>query len=99
MPIMLKVKRRGMPHSSAQLVPRGCDRTVCKLDQIERVLHIFIDLIQRSGLARVEFARHTAVQDRQRLAPMSSASTHRIQAQKTENNLALACGRTRRSTD
>ena len=62
-----QVERRRVAHVGAPLAPRARHRTVGELDQVERVLDVGIELVERHQLVRVELAGHAAVQDRQRL--------------------------------
>ena len=57
----------GWPMSARRLPHTARHRTVGELDQVERVLHVGIELIDRHQLVGVELAGHAAVQDRQRL--------------------------------
>src|SRR5688500_6217276 len=66
-PNHLQVERRGMSHLRAKASPsRLRGRAVGELNQVERVLDEGLKLIERSGLTRVELARHSTVDDRQR---------------------------------
>ena len=63
----LQVERRRMPHRGPPAAPALVDRAVGELDQVERVLDVGIERVERRQLARVELAGHAAVEDRQRL--------------------------------
>ena len=51
----------------ARACPSGRRRAVGELDQVERVLDVRVELVDRHELAGVELAGHAAVEDRQRL--------------------------------
>ena len=57
-----------MPHLRADATPRRVGRTVCELDQIQRVLDHAVQTSQRNALQRLfELAGHARREDRQRL--------------------------------
>ena len=56
-----------MPDRGALRAPGARRRPVGELDEIERVLDVGVELIERRQLAGVELAGHPAVEDRQRL--------------------------------
>ena len=54
--------------SAARFAPHGVvTGAVGELDQIERILNVRLQLVERHQLARVELAGHAAVENRQRL--------------------------------
>jgi hypothetical protein len=63
---ILQVERRRVPERRALASPLGGLRTVGELDQIERVLDVRVELIQRNQFVRIELAGHAAVEYGQR---------------------------------
>ena len=62
-----EVKRLGMAHLGAQLPPGRGYGAVGEFDQVQRVLDVFVELVERGSFAGVELAGHAAVEDGQRL--------------------------------
>ncbi len=63
----LHVERLGVAEGRAPGAPGARHRAVGELDQVERVLDVGRELVERHELAAVELAGHAAVEDRQRL--------------------------------
>ena len=69
MPSNFRLNGLRVPHRRAAAAPGRVDRAVGELDQIQRVLDVRIQLLERGQFAGIELAGHAAVQDRQRLRP------------------------------
>ena len=57
----LKIKRGRMSHTCSHLSPLCIDIAISELDQIQRILHVRIQLIDWSHFCRIELAGHTTV--------------------------------------
>src|SRR6185369_12673862 len=87
-----QIERRGMAHRRALRAPRRRHLAIRELDQVQRVLHKRIELVERDELFALKLTRHAAVQDRHRFAAEVLAKLEIFEEAEAVALVILRCG-------